>query len=125
MCGLLLLVLMIASKKSYDDYLVIALFPICLSVAGHRRLLPAALLSGTSALAAVEPSMWFRWLHKGQLSLLFAQHLPVGIARSHVRLFFACDLFLVAGYIGLLVLSYSALRDGVSRDTAEVTVAIP
>ena len=69
--------------------------------------------------------MWFRWLHEGQLNLVFAQQLPVGITRGHVCLLFACDLFLVAGYLGLFALSFSTLRDDIRHDIEEAVEVIP
>lgn len=61
---LLLLVVMLVSKKAFASYLEIVLFPLCLAFArltwSWRVLLAGGLFA---ALATVEPTLWFRWMH--------------------------------------------------------------
>jgi hypothetical protein len=110
-CGWVLILLMIVSKKSFADYLVIGLFPVCLGVAANLSRISAAFaLCAVSAVAVVEQSLWFRWLNQGSLHLLFAPQLPPGVTRLNLEIFFAFELAVVAGYVWIFVILMSSLR---------------
>ena len=110
MCGFVLLVTLIVSKKAFGSYLIVALFPICLIVARQERF-PAAVIGFLLilALATLEPSLWFRWMRENQLDVLMKQSLPSDMVWSKVMLFFFCDLVLVGGYVWLSTMAWRAM----------------
>jgi hypothetical protein len=72
---ILLLILLIFSKKAFTNYLVMAWFPLCLcaaSSAKHSKW-QACLLGLFGALALIEPSLWFRWLDRQDLAVVLAE----------------------------------------------------
>jgi hypothetical protein len=59
---LVLVVFLLASKKAYANYLVMAFFPLCVSMALTGVTTRTTVLLGLSGtLAVLEPSVWFRW----------------------------------------------------------------
>lgn len=109
----LLVVVMLVSKKAYADYIIVALFPLCLAILnGKKPLLVALIFSLLTAVATVEPSLWFRWMELRQLDVFFEADLSGNLTRTNLLLFFACELVMVTGYLWLLALLYGALGDG-------------
>jgi hypothetical protein len=112
MCALVLIVTMVANKKAYASYLIVALFPMCLAVAVQTRLVLAAVYFFIlSALAMLEPSLWFRWMHEAQLSVLLDQSVAPAVTRLRVLLFFACDVLLVIGYLGMCAILWRSITE--------------
>lgn len=68
---LLTLVTLFISKKSYASYLEMALFPLCLLVASAPRNYARPIFAFGCALAACEPSVWFRLLGNQELTTLW------------------------------------------------------
>ncbi|UCD74000.1 MAG: DUF2029 domain-containing protein, partial [Phycisphaerales bacterium] len=98
---LVLLTMLLVSKKAYVSYLVLAFFPICLSLAARTPSLPLLLFFALFGVAAaVEPSLWFRWMDKDNLSILWQAELPEKVTRGRAIAFLLCDLMLLAGYLG-------------------------
>jgi hypothetical protein len=111
-----LVVTLIVSRKSFTTYLVIALFPVCLAVARHHaRRSWLAFFYALMTLAAIEPSLWFRWLGEGDLGLLWAAALPAGVDRVNVAVFAVLETMLVAGYVVILWLLWTRLVEHSGR----------
>ncbi len=111
---LVLMTFFLASKKAYATYLVMCFFPVCLTLATSRvnwKLLIAFAMVGI--LAALEPSLHFRWMHDGAhkqfLSVLFADPLPEGVTRIGALAFLLVDVALVAGYAVVAGLAWRRL----------------
>ena len=68
---LLTLVTLFISKKSYASYLEMALFPLCLLIAGASKNSTRIIFAVGCAIAACEPSVWFRLLGNHELSSLW------------------------------------------------------
>lgn len=95
----LMFLLMLVSKKAFVPYLLIALFPICLAVASTANPRTAQLtFLSFSTLAAMEPSLWFRWTNESPLYLLWSEHLPPSLSRSLLAVFCMVEMVLLAGY---------------------------
>jgi hypothetical protein len=97
--SLLLLVLLIFSKKAFTNYLVMAFFPLCVTAAcaGEKRPVITNLIFSLFGLVALlEPSLWFRWLHKHELRICLSDP---SISRIHIFLFLGCELLLLGGYV--------------------------
>lgn len=106
--ALVLLTFMIVSKKAYAYYLVIGFFPIAATVAARAPGFAGMLAFGLfGALAAVEPSLWFRWLDARSLAV--AAHAG-GASRALLAVFVACDVALVGGYVVLWRQALGLLR---------------
>jgi hypothetical protein len=103
LCTLIGLTFMLASKKSYSNYLVLFYFPFCISVASTG--LSVGLFGVFNLLATLEPSLYFRWIlassNTGVPSLAF-------ISEVHRRPFYVTAAFLVVDLclIGLYVLYF-------------------
>ncbi|QNI37789.1 glycosyltransferase family protein [Edaphobacter albus] len=95
------LALLFFSKKSWPPYLMLTLFPICLSI-DARRWLHLAGLAGFSVIAVVEHSYWATILNQ-----LTAQELHLGLlsGRTVYFVFLALELALIGGYGWLLSLA--------------------
>lgn len=116
LCAFVLLITLIVNKKAFASYLLVGLMPICLVVVRQKRPWAAAVvLQAVCGVGALEPSLWFRWLHQGELSLLFYQVLPLGVTRFEVFIFLVCDAWLVGGYLLLACFSWRALGWGHSQ----------
>jgi len=116
--ALVLLTFMIVSKKSYTHYLVIGLFPLAATVAARAPRFPGMLAFGLfGALAAIEPTLWFRWLGTGDLGLLLRP--APGVSRALVAGFALCDAALVAAYVVLWRQALGLLR-GVGLEVERV-----
>jgi hypothetical protein len=107
--ALLLLTFLLVSRKSFTSYLVMAFFPLCLSVAagglGGRTV---ALFGALGTIAVVEPSAWFRWLDARGLWEL-GDAVPPG-GRAGLTAFVVLDVGLLAGYVWLVARTWRALR---------------
>jgi hypothetical protein len=112
--GALTLALLAFSKKSWPPYLMLALFPICLSVAGEaasrwRRRLRIAAFAGFSVVAVAEHSYWASLLSQFS-SIQFHQALLA--RRPDAFILLGMELLLVAGYLWLLRESVRRLLPG-------------
>jgi hypothetical protein len=104
-----MLVLMLASKKAYATYLVIFWLPMCLVLA-QQGLSRAGLVAfgAVSVLATIEPALWFAWLHQASLPEALSTLARGGVSvrgtfsTTKVALFIACELGLLSGYAWLL-----------------------
>ena len=108
--NLLILTLMLASRKSYTTYLAMSFFPVCAIVAheGITRL-RVALFGVFGSVAMIEPTLWFRWL--GGLHFLgLGLSAGVSVIPWKVALFFSLDLTLLAFYVFYLRSSWRAYR---------------
>lgn len=95
------LALLFFSKKSWPPYLMLTLFPICLSI-DARRWFHVAGLAGFSVVAVVEHSYWATILNQ-----LSAQDLHRGLLSGHAVyfIFLALELALIGGYGWLITLA--------------------
>lgn len=109
--ALVLLLLLLFSRKAYATYLVLALFPLCFVIASStRRGVHLAYLS-LVALAPVEPSLWFRWFQGRDLRALWTDFPdPPGVV-LHGATFLCVEVALVACYAVLLVHAHRAAGD--------------
>jgi hypothetical protein len=94
--ALLTLVLLVFSKKAYTGYLTIAYVPmlICLAQAWPPMTL-AWVLSLYNLVAALEPSLWFRWTDKAMLGDVIAK-----LPEPRAAAFILCEIVLVSCHIG-------------------------
>lgn len=103
----LTLVLLVLSKKSWPPYLVLALFPMCLSVAesGSKRLgLRLLIFALLQVVFVSEHSVWETLLHELRS---IALHQAIMVGQIPLILFFLLQLSVVAGYFWLM---YESLR---------------
>jgi hypothetical protein len=101
---LVMLVLMLASKKAYTMYLALFWLPLCFVVAAQGVSRGVALAFGAlNVVAAIEPGLWLDWLRNVPLTRALAQ-LPVRDAAYAAKLavFLLCELVLLTGYAWLL-----------------------
>ena len=110
MMPLLLVVLLILSKKSFASYSEAALFPLCLSFACLRWstwTIGAAGLFAT--LATVEPSLWFRWMDAGEFAPIWTwvNRGDAGLAAAFVTV----DAALVGAYVMIAIVLWRQLRE--------------
>ena len=114
----LLLVFMLVSKKSYTNYLNLLMLPLCFSAATvlrERWQQPAFLL--WSCVAALEPSLWHRWLAQASLGEAWRRALAGGSSIITPMLFTGVELVLLAGYLALLwLILRQALTAGESSE---------
>ena len=100
---LVLLTLMLISKKSYTNYLVLFAFPLggCVVIAGAdlKRSLTFLIFS---ALAALEPSLWFRWLGTSTFGEVLAKFPHANQLPISFWLFLLVEVLLIGGYCWLL-----------------------
>jgi hypothetical protein len=101
----LTLALLFFSKKSWPPYLMLALFPICLSVGARRMQIIG--FAGFSVVAVIEHSYWASLLNQ-----LTAQALHQGLLSGQLIdiVFLFVEIALIAGYGWLLILSLRQLR---------------
>lgn len=112
---IVLLVFVMVSKKSYPGYLCMALFPLCLVVARHKRFAAAAMAFLIfSTLAGAEASLYFRTLHLQDLRPLRQLGLASADARPYL-LMMGVDLLLLAGYAWLLLASWRWLTTSCAK----------
>ncbi|MGO9773158.1 MAG: glycosyltransferase 87 family protein [Roseiarcus sp.] len=105
MCAFVLIVTLLVQKKAFASYLIIVMFPLALAAAAQPRpRLALMFVQAVSALATLEPSLWFRWLEQNDLSSLMQPTLPDGVARPEALAFLLCDMVLVASYVVLLAM---------------------
>ncbi len=114
----LTLTLVLLSKKSWPPYLMLALFPMCLSIYRERfSWMRAALFGGFGAVAIVEHSYW---------SSLFGQETSLGTHRRLMAgdpmavVMLGLQVLLLSGYGWLL---YEALREIVGSGGAKRAIA--
>ena len=93
-----LLVFMTLSPKSFTNYIEMFLCPLMIAVVPLlSRARSILLFAGFEVAAALEPSLWFRWMAQGDLSS--AVHSAAGIlATGRVVTFVLTDLVLVISY---------------------------
>ncbi len=107
--SVLVLALMLFSKKSYTFYLTAILLPLLIALvraSARRGFDPVPWIFGWSTAAALEPTIWFHWL-KGQASGLpdFGAATGAG-AWARLGAFLAIEIVLVGGYVAwILVLA--------------------
>jgi hypothetical protein len=111
---LVLMTFFLASKKAYASYLVMCFFPLCITLAAGTVSWPALAVFGAfGALAALEPSLHFRWMFandaKQYLSILFREQLPDGMVRWKALMFLAWDVALVSCYAAYFTLAWRRL----------------
>jgi hypothetical protein len=108
--NLLMLTLLLVSRKSYTTYLVMSFFPLCAIVAheGITRL-RVALFGTFGFLAMIEPTLWFRWLN-GQNFLGLGSSVGVSVMPWKVTLFFFIDLVVLGFYVLYWRSSWRAYR---------------
>jgi len=108
--NLLMLTLLLVSRKSYTTYLVMSFFPLCAIVAheGITRL-RVALFGTFGFLAMIEPTLWFRWLN-GQNFLGLGSSVGVSVMPGKVTLFFFIDLVVLGFYVLYWRSSWRAYR---------------
>ncbi len=109
--GGVVLAVLFVSKKAFTGYLLQAYFPLCIAVAlvafnfssvgGRLRGVLSFGLFGL--LAAVEPSLWFRWMKLRDFRLLhsstqYAQRWHLAVLPWHVWTMLIADIFLVGAY---------------------------
>jgi hypothetical protein len=101
----MLLVFMLVSKKSYTNYLNLAMLPLCCSVAVvlRRKWLHEAFLVWC-CLAALEPSLWFRWMSQTNLNNVLPQLAANRVLNLKPPVFVLVELLLLGGYVVLLCL---------------------
>jgi len=99
----ILLVFMLLSKKSYSNYLNIAMLPLCFSAAVvlHRKWQHEFFLLWC-CVAALEPSLWHRWLSKANLDDYLHQMASRGAMDFKLPLFILVELLVLGGYLILL-----------------------
>lgn len=92
---MLLLVFLVMSRKSYPNYLALGLFPLYLTFAARPATLArVALICGFMTIAAIEPSLYFRWFGAAESLWIPGGHAPMALAT-----FLGVETLLVAGYI--------------------------
>jgi hypothetical protein len=110
--SLVFLTFMVASKKSYTNYLPMAMFPVCMTLAcswpddvergvrGRRGLTGVTWFGLFCTVAVIEPSLWFRWMSMSGLESVW--RLKAGEpAQVRSMVFLACQVVLLGGYAGL------------------------
>lgn len=99
----ILLVFMLLSKKSYTNYLNLLMLPLCCSAAVvlRRKWLYEGFLLW-SCVAALEPSLWHRWLAQARLDDALHQMLQRGVLDLKLPMFLSVELLLLGGYGVLL-----------------------
>lgn len=95
--SVILLTLLLFSKKAYTNYLLVAFFPICLTAAaGKRDAINAWLFGCFNGAALMEPSLWFRWMQKGEMSAILGSW---SVNPSHLVIFLICEFILIGAYL--------------------------
>jgi len=116
---LILLTTLLLSKKSYASYLVMAFFPLCITLASRPiRIWSLLCFAAFGILAALEPSLWFRWLDHGDFGhfeLLIQSELPEGLQRGRIVIFLIWDILLLICYAGYFLLAWKRLRQPVEE----------
>jgi uncharacterized protein YhhL (DUF1145 family) len=108
--NLLMLSVMLASRKAPPAFLVSCFFPVCAVVAREALTRLRALLFGVFGLVAtIEPSMWFRWVKGYQIPGLGLAFGP-GVSMWRGALFILIDVVLVGFYACYWYTSWRALR---------------
>jgi Glycosyltransferase family 87 len=97
---------LLVSRKSYPHYLVMAFFPVCLSVVAPG-LTPrvTAMFGLLGTIAVLEPSVWYRWIARR-----FWEAPPAGSVADELAAFLVLEAALFAGYIWLAVRAWRSLR---------------
>lgn len=101
-CGFILMVILLVSGKSFTSYMLVALFPVCLSVAhdtDRSKYRPLIFLAW-STVAAIEPSLWFRLMSQSDLSSFQL------VTFSPTTIFLIVELIVIFGYLLLLNSTY-------------------
>jgi hypothetical protein len=102
---LLFVLVLLLSKKAYTTYWASLFVPLCIVWSGQfgSRFLPLLVFLGWGVTAALEPTLYFRWVYGRDLS-------AIGAYRSTV--FLACQAVLVGFNIAVLQSCVSAIRKG-------------
>ena len=113
-----LLLFMTLSSKSYTNYIEMFLCPLIVGVVPLlSRARSVCLFAVFEAVAALEPSLWFRWMAQGDLRSAFGSATGV-LNVGRVVIFALTDLFLVVGYITIFMLLFRGLlRRSDNRDS--------
>lgn len=101
---LLMLVVLIISKKAFASYLECALFPLCLIGATFASSRERVLLTAIGGLAACEPSIWFRLLSNQELATFWNRTAAAVPSPTWAYLVVAfVDVLLLASYFYLAI----------------------
>lgn len=96
--NLLMLTLLLLSRKSYTTYLIMCFFPLCaIAVREGLTRFRAGVFGVFGFVAMIESTLWFRWLN-GQQFLGLAPSVGVSVALWKVTVFLLIDLVLLAFY---------------------------
>jgi hypothetical protein len=110
---LMLAAFLLVSWKSYTHYLVMAFFPVCVTVAASGVTVGRAAMFGAfGAIAVVEPALWFRWMHE---RVVRPADLEMAGAPWAVLGFWLVELALVAGYAWVAACAWRGIA-GAGRD---------
>lgn len=105
----LTMVFLILSNKSYTNYLMLAFFPICMTIAASLPRWQGVLTFGAaSTLAVVEPSLWHRYFYPSDL--LGTWHSATVGHRLGAVAFTFVELLLLASYVACLALAWRLVR---------------
>ncbi len=98
--SLTMVLFMLVSCKSFTTYLLLALFPICLSLCALRtsRWMPLLFIVW-STVALCEPSIWIRLVKKADFRLLTFHQTFTGVSVPVMLLFLAVEMVLIGGYL--------------------------
>jgi len=108
---LLLLTLMLMSRKAFTGYLVIGMFPLCLMIAAEARKQALAAFLAFSVVLALESSLWFRWMKGHPFDILWRDALPDGVSRGTVIAFLAVELVLIGFYFRYAVSAFRGVYE--------------
>ncbi len=102
---LMLAAFLLVSWKSYAHYLVMAFFPLCVTVAASGVTAGRVVAFGAfGAIAVVEPALWFRWMHERVVRPIEA------VSASWAVLgFWLVEFALIAGYAWLAACSWRGI----------------
>ncbi len=96
--NLLMLTLLLLSRKSYTTYLIMCFFPLCaIAVREGLTRFRAGVFGVFGFVAMIESTLWFRWLN-GQQLLNLVPSVGVSVALWKVTVFLLIDLVLLTFY---------------------------
>lgn len=107
---IVLAVFFLTSKKAYQVYWVMALYPVCLSLAARELKLAAlGLYALFGVLATVEMPLWFRWMDNLDLSLIWdLAARPPGLTPTMLAVFTTAQIALALAYVAAALHAWGA-----------------
>lgn len=99
--SLLVLVLMLSSKKTYPDYTIPVLLPltiILVQAAPARHLDPAPWILLWSCAATLEPSLWARWIDRRSVLETLVTHGLGPVETAKCLAFLSVEAIVISGY---------------------------